>query len=58
MSPPGGGLGGRAELEVGWKLHPRVVLGASASFEVIGGVSEETGQVARITPALVFELLL
>lgn len=58
VRPPGGGWGGLAELELGWKPHPRLVVGAGLSLEVIGGMSESTGQVWRATPSVVVELLL
>ena len=57
VRPPGGGWGALVELEVGLKPHPRIVLGVGMSLELIGGMSD-SNSVGRVTPALIFELLL
>jgi hypothetical protein len=56
--PAEGGWGGLAELEVGVKLHPRIVVGAAASLELLGDLNQAAQPLVRVSPALVFELLL
>ena len=52
----GTGWGGLAEVAVGLHLHSRVVVGAGVTLELLGGFNRS--QLARVTPALHFELLL
>lgn len=56
--PTGGGWGALAELEFGAKVSPSIVVGAGLSLEVLGGMSQASSPTVRLTPALIFELLL